>query len=267
MLPEVEKFLRESLLSCGVWIGGSTPTADLAELIVDLRPAASRRQLQRFGPAGDGGYLMPDDLDGVSACISPGVSTEAGFDLEIAGRGIDVYLADASVSKPPIEHERFHFTRKFLDSYNSEDSITIDEYCSTVEVTGDLILQMDIEGAEYRVLTSASDDLLRRFRMMVIEFHDLQYLFSPVAFREMSSTFRKLRRTHEIVHIHPNNASTCVRLGEIEIPSLLEFTFYRKDRSSFEQTALQFPHSLDADNVPGRPRLVLPKFWRPHGGA
>jgi hypothetical protein len=206
---------------------------------------------------------MPDDLDGVSGCISPGVSTEVGFDLEIASRGIDVYQADASVAGPPVQHERFHFTRKFLDSYNSENTITLDDYCDGVPGDGDLIFQMDIEGAEYRVLASASYALLRRFRIMVIEFHDLDHLFSRVGFREMSSVFRKLRCTHEIVHIHPNNVAPPVKVGAIEIPPLMEFTFYRKDRDRFGTRPLRFPHPLDADNLPDNPTVVLPEFWNP----
>jgi hypothetical protein len=208
---------------------------------------------------------MPDDLEGVVACISPGVSTETGFDREIAERGINVYLADASVSGPSISHERFHFLQKFFDTYSSESTITIDDYCSAIGGDGDLILQMDIEGAEYRVLTSASDNLLHRFRIMVVEFHDMGHLFSRAGFREMSSVFKRLRRTHEVVHIHPNNVATSLKIGSLEIPQLLEFTFYRKDRDSLEQRTAQFPHPLDCDNVPGNPSLVLPRCWRPQG--
>jgi hypothetical protein len=265
LLTEAKKAIRERLISRGVWTEKSTPIADVAALITDLRPVKNSMGLQRFGPLGDGGYLMPDDLDGVVACISPGVSTEAGFDREIAERGIDVYLADASISRIPIFHKRFHFLQKFFDAYNSENTIMIDDYCSAVSGDGDLILQMDIEGAEYRVLTSASDNLLHRFRIMVIEFHDMGHLFSRAAFREMSSVFRKLRRTHEVVHIHPNNVATSLKIGALDIPLLLEFTFYRKDRDSFEQGTAQFPHPLDFDNVPGNASLVLPRCWRPQG--
>src|SRR5215213_6077682 len=151
--------LRNTLLSLNIWVERKTPTADVAAVISDLMPVANHKGLKRFGPIGDGGYLMPDDLDGVAACISPGVSTVVGFDHEIADRGIDVHMADASVAGPPVEHERFHFTRKFFDTYNSETTITIDDFCRNVSSDSDLILQMDIEGAEYLVLTSASDEL------------------------------------------------------------------------------------------------------------
>jgi len=224
---------------------------------------AISRPLRRFGPGTDGGYLMPDDLDGVSASISPGVSTEVGFDLEIADRGIDVHLADASVLGPPMQHERFHFTKKFLDTYNSDTTITLDDYCKAIGGSDDLILQMDIEGAEYRVLGSASDEILSRFRMMVIEFHDLDCLFSRDGFPTINSIFRRLLRTHYVVHIHPCNFTvTSIKAGGLEIPPVMEFTFYRKDRDRFEARELQFPHPLDVDCHPANPTLVLPKCWR-----
>lgn len=209
---------------------------------------------------------MPDDLKDVRACISPGVSSECGFDLEIAGRGIDVYMADASVDGPPIQHSRFEFVKKFLDTYESATTTTLDQFCRVIpdhSSQHDLVLQMDIEGAEYRVVHNMSDDLLRRFRIMVIEFHNLEQLFSRFSFGFMRSTFEKLVQHHNVVHIHPNNFSACVRRRKVDIPPIMEFTFYRKDRASFsDEIELQFPHTLDRDNVPERPRLVLPECWR-----
>ena len=122
---------------------------------------------------------------------------------------------------------------------------------------------MDIEGAEYRVLASASDALLSRFRVMVIEFHGLGELFAQSGFRTISSVFRKLLRTHEVVHIHPNNCAVAsFKVGGLDVPPVLEFTFYRKDRDRFETRELQFPHQLDEDNNPANPPVLLPRCWR-----
>lgn len=57
---------------------------------------------------------MPDDLEGIGGCVSPGVSTECGFDMHIADLGIDVYLADASISGPRASHKRFNFLNCIL---------------------------------------------------------------------------------------------------------------------------------------------------------
>ena len=43
------------------------------------------------------------------------------------------------------------------------------------------------------------------FRIMVIEIHDLSNIFAYFGLREISSVFRRALKTHNIVHIHPNN--------------------------------------------------------------
>lgn len=92
------------------------------------------------------------------------------------------------------------------------------------------ILQMDIEGAEYRVIAATTVETLSRFRIIVVEFHELSNLFTKFGFREISNAFRKLLLTHRVVHIHPNNVGGPAVRGHLSVPSLMEFTFYRKDR-------------------------------------
>ena len=69
----------------------------LRRLLHRLHPRCDDKELVRFGPMGDGGYLLPDDIGGIGACFSPGVSSISGFEKQCAELGIPVYLADASV--------------------------------------------------------------------------------------------------------------------------------------------------------------------------
>ncbi len=257
----IRGFIRSRLLDVGLWIERSTSNNEVENLISQLRPMHTSCELKRFGPRGDGGYLLPNDLEGIGACVSPGVSFECGFDKDVADLGIDVYLVDASVSKPPIAHEKFRFTRKFFDIFTSDESITIDEFCKNISPGNDLLLQMDIEGAEYKVLKSASEELLTRFRIMVIEFHNLAHIFTKFGLREIASVFQKILKTHYVVHIHPNNTGQPVSRGSLVVPPLMEFTFYRKDRAIFERRALEFPNPLDVACVSGSPDLILPRCW------
>ena len=259
----MDRWIRRSLergLGDKIAVTNATKTADAAALIDSLKPR-SGPPLKRFGPRGDGGYLMPDDLNGIVACISPGVSTECGFDSEMADRGIDVYMADASVAGPSVRHDRFHFFPKYLDIAASDRTMTLDQLCEHAP-DGDLLLQMDIEGAEYRVLAAASDSLLQRFRIMVIELHDLDQMFSRFAFNIIKPVFDKLRTHHEVVHIHPNNCADPVRRGPLSVPPVMEFTFYRKDRMKHQSaSALSFPHALDAPCAQSRSDVDLPGCW------
>ncbi len=265
MHQRVKRALRRAFQD-RIWIDDVPRGNDVAELIEKLKPSAVPGGLKRFGNVGDGGYLMPDDLGGVVASVSPGVSTECSFDEEVAARGIDVIMADASVDGPPSKNPRFHFLPKFVDINASDQTVTIDELVSAsmVPPEGDLILQMDIEGAEYRVLASLSDDLLKRFRIVIIEFHNLDLMFSRFAFQTIiKPVFEKLTTFHKVVHIHPNNCSRLTKHGSLSVPPVMEFTFYRKDRTPNGGIApLAFPHPLDADCVPHLPTLVLPDCWR-----
>jgi len=237
--------------------------AEIEDLIKQLKPlTCPDSNLIRVGPNSDGGYLVPDDLDGISACFSPGVNTEAGFELDCANRGMNVFLADLTVEKPPLKHERFHFTKKFIGSSSSSEYMTMDEWvkASLSEDESDLLLQMDVEGAEYEILFNMSPELLKRFRIVVIEFHFLDQLWSEAFFRIASRAFLRLSDTHQCVHIHPNNFCEPKLEEGIAIPPYMEFTFLRRDRISQTTPALDFPHSLDIPNV-DRAAVDLPSCW------
>jgi hypothetical protein len=234
----------------------------LERLLEKLRPLTSGRELIRLGPEGDGGYVLPDDLAGIEACFSPGVSGISGFEQDCAERGMKVFLADRSVSGPACRHELFTFTKKFVGATTDDDFMTLDEWvtASLPESTSDLLLQIDVEGCEYEVFLSASDALLRRFRIIVVEFHFLDHLWSEHFFRIARPVFDKLLQTHACVHIHPNNGGGVLRMGGLAIPPVMEFTFQRRDRLLNPVPRRDFPCPLDRDNTP-HATVPLPACW------
>ena len=239
-----------------------TKRDELVSLIKSLRPKDVGIELIRLGPQGDGGYLVPDDLDGIGACFSPGVSTVSEFELACAKRGMQVFLADASVDAPASMHENFSFTKKFVGATTSDQFMTLQGWVqqSAINPDTDLMLQMDIEGFEYETLLSIPDELMKRFRIIVIEFHRLHHLWSRPYFRLASAAFAKLLQTHSVVHLHPNNNRRSFYMQDIEIPRLMEFTFLRNDRFDEHEYVDTFPHPLDRDNT-DKQRLVLPECW------
>ena len=126
---------------------------------------------------------------------------------------------------------------------------------------GDLLLQMDIEGSEWPVLLNVTDANLRRFRIIILETHDMERIMDKHAFVIISSVFRRLLHYFDVVHIHPNNYGGAVKCGSLTIPRSLEMTFHRKDRVSPSGHAMTFPHPLDEKNDPSRPDVVLPREW------
>lgn len=265
-IPRMQRRTRIALTKALAPLGGfptdATPRADLAALIERLHPVLGGHDLIRLGPDGDGGYLVPDALDGIEACFSPGVNTVSGFELDCAERGMRVFLADRSVDAPAEQHELFEFTRKFVGATSDETYMTLDEWVagSLPIRDSELLLQMDVEGSEYEVLLSSSAGLMRRFRVIVIEFHDLDQLWSRPFFSVASRAIERLLQTHTCVHIHPNNWRTPVVRDGITILPAMEFTFLRTADVTDRTYRTQFPHPLDRHN--GAPREYdLPRSW------
>ena len=243
---------------------GLTDRRDLQALLKALSPLTTNRGLVRLGPRGDGGYLVPDDLVGIEACFSPGVSNVSGFEKDCAERGMRVFLADGSVDRPAVEHPSFRFTRKFVGAVSQGDFMTLDDWVASslpADSHSDLLLQIDIEGFEYEAILAASEALLQRFRIIVAEFHHLDQLWSRPFFGLARRAFDRILRNHACVHIHPNNCCGALRLGGLTVPRIMEFSFLRKDRIERSSHETVFPHPLDCDNTPN-PTLILPECWR-----
>jgi hypothetical protein len=259
----LQQAILQFLVNRGYYVSRTIDTKRLEGFMRQVAPRETNKTLVRLGGSGDGGYLVPDDFAGIQACFSPGVSAIANFELAMAERGIPSYMADYSVDGPPLQNPHFHFEKKFLGVTNDDVFITLQDWVKRkADGDSDLLLQMDIEGAEYAVLLDTPDEVLRRFRVLVIEFHGLQRLAATSGVELIEAVFNRLAKYFDIVHIHPNNCTTVLKVGELEIPSVMEFTFLRKDRNQAVGYAKTFPHALDEKNLSELPDLVLPKCWQ-----
>ena len=137
-------------------------SAMMMRLIRRVQPRKTEHELIRVGPANDGGYLIPNDLDGIGGCFSPGVNNQIDFDLDIARRGIRVHMADASVAAPEGMVSNMTFEPMFVGAEDHGSVITMDTWVEKAQEKGDhdLMLQMDIEGSEYEVIASMSSALM-----------------------------------------------------------------------------------------------------------
>ena len=240
-----------------------TPINEVKQLLEQLYPIACEKDFIRLGPESDGGYLVPDDLDGIEACFSPGVSTVSGFEKDCANRNIKVFLADKSVNAPAEKDDLFNFTSMFIGSMSNDSYMTLDNWVGSKmpDTSKELLLQMDIEAAEYEVFHSLSEKTMNRFRIMVIEFHDLDQIWNLPFFGILNRVFKKILQTHSCVHIHPNNCASTGKLNGIETVQAMEFTFYKKERINETKYQTSFPHKLDRDNSPKELPIVLPISW------
>lgn len=147
-----------------------------------LKPRACPFDLVRIGGSGDGAYLVPNDLCGIKACFSPGVCNYKRFEDDLALlHGIHSHMCDHSSDTDafdtPIIEGKQTFEKKWLDLPGSPDSISLEGWIRRRQPeNGDLLLQMDIEGAEYRNIVSCPSSILSRFRIIVVELHYLDVI-------------------------------------------------------------------------------------------
>jgi hypothetical protein len=263
----IQKFLISKLEIHGINLSrdaattGLTPKQDVNDLLTRLRPQDNGHSLIRVGGPGDGGYLIPDDLLGITELFSPGSNRLSNFEREVAERWqIKSYICDSIEEKPEDLSDFQDFTPAWIGPYtDGEKLISLAHWVEEKsESYGDLILQMDIEGAEFQTLIAASTNLMRRFRIIVIELHFLEALKNRWAFEQIYSPFfEKILSDFDVVHAHPNNCCGTWNFGDLEYPRLIELTLHRKDRRKRLTPRETSRNELDQPCVPMNPDLSL----------
>jgi hypothetical protein len=248
----------------------------IVEAIRFLAPKRSPYPLIRVGGEGDGAYLVPQHLEGVAACFSPGVANRKDFEDELLTRfGILSHLMDFSSSEDkfssPLVKGKQTFLKKWLLPDGSAESMSMSDWIMECEpeIRGDLLLQMDIEGAEYANLLSTPGELLQRFRVLVVEFHGLFDLIRAGGPKglEAEEALWHVSRFFVSVHARANNccgSGWAPGSGATE-PEVFEVTFLRADEcnNSRELVSPQVPHPHDiVRNVVENPPLHLSGSWR-----
>ena len=96
-------------------------------------PIVWPQSMVRIGGDQDGGYLLPDDLDGIEFCFSPGVADSASFESDLQTRfGIQSFLADASVDGPPEGFDAAGFQKIFIgDRPNNSRFQTLEHWIAS----------------------------------------------------------------------------------------------------------------------------------------
>jgi hypothetical protein len=250
----LRNFLRFVLDILGLDLVRSSSRREFHKFFTRLQPYKTNIPLIRAGGNHDGGYLLPDDLSDLDAVYSPGVAESSDFEAFFLAQGLRCYLADNSVVAPPIQDKNISFERKHLGLWESEREMSLEYWVRTnTPNASELLLQMDIEGSEWAVLTHAPDNILKQFRIIIVEFHDIQKVFNNEGLSLATQVLEKMLRFFEVVHVHPNNGGGYIKFRGKQIPRVIEVTFIRKDRVISRELITEFPHNLDSPNLPMLP--------------
>ena len=231
-----------------------------------LRPLNTGKKLIRVGSKADGGYLVPDDFDGIKACFSAGVADDSTLELDMARRGIKCFLADYSVDRAATENALFKFRKKFISNKKDPSCISMQDWIteshSPCSSSLDSILSIDIEGSEIELFLTNDMSIFKGFRFIVMELHFLERIAHKPFYDLYFLTLQKLLSDFTVCHLHPNNCSKPVKRFGITIPPTLEITLINNNRIAKEVLPVkQLPHPLDQRNVLTKPDWTLSKHW------
>jgi hypothetical protein len=248
----------------------------ILDLLIQLRPLITDIQLTRIGPNEDGGYVVPDCFDGITTCFSPGVGPYANFEFDLQQKyKIGSHLVDGSVDGPPEGFFPLSFVKKFVSDHDDENNITMDTWVNSLANPDDnnLLLQMDIEGGEYPAFDGMSQETLKRFKIVVLEIHDVIRWMNADA-EKAEKFLSKLTMDHYVTWLSPNNNADFADLkfelaalgpgkfGHLTLPDVIELSLIRKDCVK-EVTGIQtqWPHPLDFPQNRHMPGVVLTEGW------
>ena len=214
-------------------------------------------KLQRIGGESDGGYVM-DRLQGGNIAYSIGIGEEISWDVEMAQKGFDIYMYDYTVDSLPFSNSRFHFVKKGITGKKSENPV----FCTLNEALqanghineAHMILKMDIEGAEWDVFENEKEEVLESFVQLIFEIHNLSKVDK---WEYYSKCLERLRKTHELVHIHFNNVCKVLWIDGLKLADCMELTYVKKNNIEFFDSEVSLPSNLDRPNIYGLVEIEL----------
>lgn len=243
------------------------------KIIEQLMPndVVGKENLVRIGHATDGGYTLLDNFGNVTCAYSIGIGGDWSFDLEIASRGMKVYMFDHSINEPILNNSLLKFYKygvNYVDKPEArllslESMLKLD---NNSEQTN-MILKMDVEGYEWEVIAHSS--ILKQFSQITMELHWFKkVIVSKDEYLVAIKALENLNKTHQLVWVHGITAywvpSTNVNFGGVPLPDQIEVTFVRRDEDLKFVKHNNKKRRMDERNfIPGTETLI---WWVEGGG-
>jgi len=236
-----------------------------------LKPYDIKQEKVRLGPKtpgrdnhGDGGYIAPVNiLEKSVALFTYGVAHDIRYESEYATKyKKPAYLFDHTVDHPVNPEPNLTFKKEGLGfSLNCNDFLV--HYAQT-KISGDVLLKVDVEGAEYDYFNAVNmKELAHITTGVILEIHDLN---NPTIREKFISMMNKFKPYFVVNHVHGNNWGG--KFDYIEkvheskfsgyvVPNVIEITFVNKryvdvmvpDNSKFPVPGLDLPNNANTDEL------------------
>jgi hypothetical protein len=226
----------------------------------------------RYGPAGDGGYLLVNKFKQIDKVVSLGVGRNIDIELYFANLGKEILLFDGTITSLPRSHNKFKFFNSNVygtipTTPNSSTFILVNDIFSShlqssakdfdkEFLKSEILFFIDIEGSEYDLIMNLERSNLEVCQQITIEFHDV---FKQITQNNLVilDALTKLRDTHELISVHGNNYGASFQVNGMDYPDVLETTWLRKDLTTFVKGKNNFNPILNKPNNPLARELAL----------
>ena len=214
----------------------------------------------RVGRSADGGYVMLSEPQ-PKTLYSFGVGDEISFEFQLAQSGCRCYLFDHTIAGLPYTHANLSWQKQGLaGSYQPDASLKSVVDClrdNGDEGRTDLTLKVDVEGHEYEVLSTITDETLLSFTQIAMEIHDLHKLEDIGFCDKFIASFEKLNKSFTLFHAHANNCAPLTFVAGFPVADVLELTYIRSDLVVRQPSTTVYPTYLDCANEPDRQDFPL----------
>ncbi len=200
----------------------------------------------RLGDTGDCGYVIAARSLEADNLISLGLGTNWSFDkqwLELNPssviHGYDGTIFPETFSEELKKEYELFFKGQVVHFKENVSKYNIDEILN--KVSGSTFLKMDIEGAEYDIISNIAN--AKHLIGITAEFHNLDFDFTR---SEFQSVLEQLN-DYKIVHIHANNFGG---ICEDQLPHTLQISFLKRELCEGNQKRYNaYLEGLDSPNA------------------
>lgn len=203
----------------------------------------------RLGDSHDGGYVLIDDLKKSDVCLSFGIGDNTSFDQAVAEKVSKVHMFDHTVEQPVGMYPNQIFYKMGLSTLPSRNFVTLEDSIRLAGEFKDLVLKIDIEGAEWDIFSNATPELLSLFRQITVEFHHFHSIEDSDMFEKMVKSFNNLNSGFNLINVHINNWAKYELVKGVPFPDVIEATYIRKTTSEVSSLT----SSVDELNSPNNP--------------
>ena len=161
----------------------------------------------------------------------------------------------------PLPMKMHSFDARYLGAKTEDRFITLTDWVDENYNGNNAILQIDIERFEWDVLANSDKNVLKRFKIICIEFHDLHHLYHRSAGRLMNAILEKILSTHTPVHAHINNCTEVYKSEGRVVAPVMEVTFLRNDNDFSCYGYSTLPHKLDSKAVSDLPDIDISQLY------